>query len=184
MAIMNAIDKRLWGGPLRIMASQMQTSLNCGTTQAGRGNAAIDNPYCASTTYTMRDAPEQAMSVLDSNGRPVIVVSSLLLDQTPSYGRFLLAHECCHHTLGHVQRDREEFGHVGPQLFFYIAPKLKQMKLDADCCAVRMLNLVHEADSIDAGRQMMAWVRHGADGRLLSDRDRVGRQYRRCAAQD
>jgi hypothetical protein len=24
MAIMNAIDKRLWGGPLRIMASQMQ----------------------------------------------------------------------------------------------------------------------------------------------------------------
>ena len=98
MAIMNAIDKRLWGGPLRIMASQMQTSLNCGTTQAGRGIAAIDNPYCASTTYTMRDAPEQAMSLLDSNGRPVIVVSSLLLDQTPSYGRFLLAHECCHHT--------------------------------------------------------------------------------------
>ena len=88
----------------------------------------MDNPYCANTIYTMRDAPEQAMSVLDSNGRPVIVVSSLLLDQTPSYGRFLLAHECRHHTLGHVQCDREEFGHVGPQLFCYIAPQLKQMK--------------------------------------------------------
>ena len=34
-----------------------------------------DNPYCDVTTYTLRDVPEQAMSMLDSNGTPVIVVN-------------------------------------------------------------------------------------------------------------
>ena len=108
--------------PILIAAAIAALWLNCGTTQAGRGLATTDNPYCAITTYTVRDVPEQAMSVLDSNGRPVIVVSSLVLNQTPAYGHFLMAHECCHHTLGHVQRYQEEFGHVGPQPFFYIAP--------------------------------------------------------------
>ena len=135
MAIMGTIDKRLWcrsprtiasltksyrcGGPvlrlaILIAAASAALWLNCGTSQAGRGLTIADNPYCGISTYTMRDVPEQAMSLLDSNGRPVIVVSSLLLNQTPAYGHFLLAHECCHHTLGHVQRYQEEFGHVGP----------------------------------------------------------------------
>jgi hypothetical protein len=78
-----------------------------------------------------------------------------VLTQTPAYGRFLMAHECCHQTLGHVQRYHEGFGHVGPQPFFYIAPQLKQMELDADCCAVKMLKSLHETDSIDAARQTM-----------------------------
>ena len=88
--------------------------------------------------------------MLDSNGRPVIVVNGRTLVEQPAYGRFLMAHECCHHTLGHVDRYREGFGHVGPQPFFYIAPALKQMELDADCCAVRMLKFKHETDSIEA----------------------------------
>jgi hypothetical protein len=83
-----------------------------------------------------------------------------LADQ-PSYGRFLMAHECCHHTLGHVRRYHEGFGHVGPQPFFYIAPALKQMELDADCCAVRMLKAKHETDSIVSAREAM--VAFGAE---------------------
>jgi hypothetical protein len=129
--------------------------LNCGGASAGRGLPTTDNPYCEITTYTLRDLPEQAMSTLDSSGHPVIVVSSSVLNQTPAYGRFLMAHECCHHTLGHVQRYHEGFGHVGPQPFFYIAPQLKQMELDADCCAVKMLQSLHETDSIEAGKQTM-----------------------------
>ena len=110
MTIMGAIDRRLCCQSPQSIASRTQTHrcggpalrlpiliaaaiaalwLNCGTTQAGRGLAVTDNPYCAITTYTMRDVPEQAMSLLDSNGRPVIVVSALLLNQTPAYGRFL-----------------------------------------------------------------------------------------------
>lgn len=173
---MGAIDKERWCGPLwRIgflkkatrcggpfmrlpiiaLAAIAALGLDCGGAHAGRGLSTTDNPYCDVTTYTLRDLPEQAMSTLDSSGHPVIVVSSSLLNQTPAYGRFLMAHECCHHTLGHVQRYHEGFGHVGPQPFFCIAPQLKQMELDADCCAVKLLKSLHETDSIDAARQTM-----------------------------
>jgi hypothetical protein len=174
MTIMGASDKKRWCGllwrfgflekathcgrtltRLPIIAFAVALGLNCGGANAGRSLPTTDNPYCSITTYTFRDLPEQAMSTLDSSGRPVIVVSSSVLNDTPAYGRFLMAHECCHHTLGHVQRYHEGFGHVGPQPFFYIAPQLKQMELDADCCAVKMLKSVHETDSIEAGKQVM-----------------------------
>jgi hypothetical protein len=93
--------------PILAVAAIAAVGLNCGGAQAGRGLPTTDNPFCAITTYTLRDLPEQAMSMLDSGGRPVIVVSSSVLNQTPAYGRFLMAHECCHHTLGHVQRYHE-----------------------------------------------------------------------------
>ena len=99
-----------------------------GSSQAARmWLPKADNPYCDVSTYMLRDVAEQAMSMLDSNGKPVIVVNGLTLAENPSYGRFLMAHECCHHMLGHVARYREGFGHVGPQPFFYIAPQLKQL---------------------------------------------------------
>jgi hypothetical protein len=130
--------------------------LFCGSAGATRlWYPTTENPYCEVTTYMLREVPEQAMSMTDSNGKPVIVVSALMLTEKPAYGRFLMAHECCHHTLGHVQRYREGFGHVGPQPFFYIAPQLKQMELDADCCAVKMLKSKNEADSIEAAHQTM-----------------------------
>ena len=136
--------------------------LFCGSSQAAKmWLPTADNPYCDVTTYTLRDVPEQAMSMLDSNGRPVIVVSYAALTEKPPYGRFLMAHECCHHTLGHVGRYRESLGHVGPQPFFYIAPALKQMELEADCCAVKMLRSRHETDSIEAAQQTM--VGYGAN---------------------
>jgi len=131
--------------------------LICGGAQATRLTyPTTDNPYCDVTTYTLRDVPEQAMSTLDSNGNPVIVVNSLALRDKPAYGRFLMAHECCHHSLGHVKLYHEEFGHLGPQPFFYIAPQLKQMELDADCCAVKMLKSKNETDAIEAARQTMS----------------------------
>jgi hypothetical protein len=108
-----------------------------------------DNPYCSIATYKARDVAEQAMSVSDSSGRPVIVINAGTLKDEPSYGRFLMAHECCHHSLGHVNRYREGRGAVGPQPFFFIAPALKQMELDADCCAVRLLRERQEADDIE-----------------------------------
>lgn len=133
--------------------------LFCGSAQAARmWLPKTDNPYCDVTTYKLRDLPEQAMSMLDSNGKPVIVVSGLTLADNPSYGRFLMAHECCHHSLGHIRRYQEGLGHVGPQPFFYIAPALKQMELEADCCAVKMLRQKRENDSIaSAGEAMMSF---------------------------
>ncbi|WP_431557152.1 hypothetical protein [Methyloceanibacter sp.] len=137
------------------MAATASLGLFWGSADAGRWLPTVENPYCEVTTYTLRDVPEQASSMSDSSGRPVIVVNLATLRDDPSYGRFLMAHECCHHTLGHVGKYREGLGHIGPQPFFYIAPALKQMELDADCCAVKLLRQRHEADSIEAARSTM-----------------------------
>jgi hypothetical protein len=99
---------------------------------------------------------ELASSMTDTQGRPVIVVNSHTLHDDPAYGKFLMAHECCHHTLGHIGKFKRGLGQVGPQAFFYIAPELRRMELEADCCAVKLLRERHEADGIEAGRNAMA----------------------------
>ena len=93
--------------------------------------------------------------MMDSRGRPVIVVNASTLARNPAYGHFLMAHECCHHTLGHVRRFYEGIGQLGPQPFYYIRPALKQMELDADTCAVKMLKATHEPEAIEAAREAM-----------------------------
>ena len=159
--------------------------LFCGSAQAAKMRLPqTDNPYCDVATYLLREVPEQAMSMLDSNGRPVIVVSGQTLLQTPSYGRFLLAHECCHHTLGHVGRYHESLGHVGPQPFFYIAPALKQMELDADCCAVRMLKFMHETDSIESAEEEMVNFGASPTGAYYPTGTERADNIAKCAAED
>ena len=127
-----------------------------GDAQAGRWLPEIENPYCPITTYTLRDVAEQASSMTDRLGRPVIVVNMLTLRKDPNYAKFLMAHECCHHTLGHVANFKKNLNHVGPQAFFYIAPALKRLELEADCCAVKLLRERHELAGIEAGRAAMA----------------------------
>ena len=160
-------------------------ALFCGSSQAARmWMPKADNPYCDIPTYTLRDVPEQAMSMLDSNGTPVIVVNVTTLVDKPSYGRFLMAHECCHHTLGHVARYHEEFGHVGPQPFFYIAPALKQMELDADCCAVKMLKSRNDMESIDSAREEMDSFGDTPTGAYYPTGTERAANITKCEAQD
>jgi hypothetical protein len=116
----------------------------------------IDNPYCSITTYVIPDLAEQAMSTMDADEHPIIVVNGLTVRQEHNYANFLMAHECCHHTLGHVANVHRRLGQLGPQPFFYIAPQLKGMELEADCCAVRMLKQKHDVDSIQAARVAMS----------------------------
>jgi hypothetical protein len=111
-------------------------------------------------------------------------VNGRTLVEQPAYGRFLMAHECCHHTLGHVDRYREGFGHVGPQPFFYIAPALKQMELDADCCAVRMLKFKHETDSIEAAEEAMVSFGAAPTGAYYPTGDERADNIAKCAAED
>jgi hypothetical protein len=156
----------------------------------GRSDAArmwlpkTDNPYCDVTTYVARELPEQAMSILDSNRKPIIVMSGTTLAAEPSYGRFLMAHECCHHSLGHVGRYREGLGHVGPQPFFYIKPALRQMELDADCCAVKMLRERQEAGGISSAEQaMQAFGEEPTGAYYPTGTERAG-NIAKCASED
>ena len=116
----------------------------------------IDNPYCAIATYVVGDFPQQATSAMDESGRPVIALDASILRSDLPYAHFLMAHECCHHTLGHVRLTAtSELGHLGPQPFYYIRPLLKTMELDADGCAVKMLKSTHELAAIEAARTRM-----------------------------
>ena len=135
------------------------------------------NPYCDVTTYVLRDLPEQAMSLRDASGKPAIVVSGSTLADKPDYSRFLLAHECCHHSLGHMDRFKDQLGQVGPQRFFFIAPQLKQMELEADCCAVKMLRSKNDASSIEAAEGAMTSFGSDQTGAHYPTGLRAGRKH-------
>jgi hypothetical protein len=115
----------------------------------------VDNPYCAITTYIVGDFPEQATSTTDAAGRPAIVIDASMLASERAYSHFLMAHECCHHILGHVRLTSSKLGHLGPQPFYYVQPLLKGLELAADGCAARMLNFTKEPDAIEAARVKM-----------------------------
>lgn len=116
--------------------------------------ASVDNPYCDIRTYVLPDFPEQASSTTKDD-LPVIVIDASVLKSQRAYAHFLLAHECCHHTLGHTRLTEKPFGGVGVQPFYYLKPLLKNMELDADACAVRMLRLTKEPSAIQSGRVRM-----------------------------
>ena len=92
---------------------------------------------------------------MDARDQPVIVIDASMLMQSLPYAHFLMAHECCHHTLGHVRLTSESLGQLGPQPFYYIRPLLKTMELDADTCAVKMLKQTKEPDAIEVAREAM-----------------------------
>jgi len=117
--------------------------------------SSVDNPYCDITTYVLPDLPEQASSTETADNRPVIVIDVSMLKSDPAYAHFLMAHECCHHTLGHTRLTQQRFGSVGVQPFYYLRPLLKNMELDADACAVHMLMLSHEPDAVERARARM-----------------------------
>jgi hypothetical protein len=73
-----------------VLATIAVLSLTHGGAQAGRGLPTADNPFCDVTTYTLRDLPGQAISTLESNGRPVN--RSQLLGAGPDAGLWPLPH--------------------------------------------------------------------------------------------
>jgi hypothetical protein len=115
----------------------------------------IDNPYCEITTYVLPQFDEQASSTIDANDSPVILIDATMLRQNVPYAHFLMAHECCHHILGHVRLTSESLGQLGPQPFYYVRPLLKTMELDADACAVKMLKQTKELEAIESAREQM-----------------------------
>ena len=117
--------------------------------------SSIDNPYCEITTYVLPEFPEQASSTVDVNDNPVIVIDASMLRQNLPYAHFLMAHECCHHILGHVRLTSERLGQLGPQPFYYVRPLLRTMELDADSCAVKMLKETKEPEAIESAREEM-----------------------------
>ena len=117
--------------------------------------AVVDNPYCDIRTYILPHFPQQASSTRTDDDRAVIVIDASMLKSDRTYAHFLMAHECCHHTLGHTRLTTQRATGTGVQPFYYLRPLLKNMELDADACAVHMLKLTKEPESIERARVRM-----------------------------
>jgi hypothetical protein len=168
-----------------VSAASLGLGLICGSAEARQlWLPTIDNPYCAITTYLLPELPEQAMSTMDKTGKAIIVVSAMVMAESPAYARFLMAHECSHHTLGHVAAFHRELGHLGPQPFFYIAPQLKNMELDADCTAVKMLMFKKEPESVEAARVTMGKFGSKPTGAYYPTGVERAANIARCAMED
>jgi hypothetical protein len=115
----------------------------------------VRNPYCQVVTYVVRELATGASSTQDGNGQAVIVIDAGTLKTDPDYAQFLMAHECCHHSLGHIKLRTGTSSRLGPQPFYYLLPKLKGMELEADACAIRLLKLNGAGDAIESARAHM-----------------------------
>jgi hypothetical protein len=149
---------RAWADDLEVPGADQSVSparKAGGGFEFRRKLSSVDNPYCDITTYVLPDLPEQATSTETADDRQVIVIDASMLKSDPAYAHFLMAHECCHHTLGHTRLTQRRLGGVGVQPFYYLRPLLKNMELDADACAVHMLILTHEPDAIARARTRM-----------------------------
>jgi hypothetical protein len=117
--------------------------------------ASVKNPYCEIVTYVVRELPVGASSTQDRAGRAVIVIDAGALKTDRDYAAFLMAHECCHHSLGHIKARQQKPSRVGPQPFYYIKSKLRGMELEADACAIRLLKLNGAPTAIESARARM-----------------------------
>jgi len=113
----------------------------------------IKNPFCSVTTLVVPKLADQARASMLPNGEPVIYLARRSTSD-PAYMRFLLAHECCHHTRGHVKRLYKAMAHKGPILM--VGRAMVQIELDADCCAARALARLREHRAIKAAEQVMS----------------------------
>jgi hypothetical protein len=73
-------------------------------------------------------------------------------------------------------------GHVGPQAFYYVAPELRRLELEADCCAVRLLRERQELAGIDAGAEAMSEFGDKPTGAYYPTGVERVENIRKCAA--
>jgi hypothetical protein len=115
--------------------------------------ARLHNPFCAISTYVNRDIASQGLALLDAKGRGIIYIGADEALGNRAYRDFLMAHECCHHTLGHLRRLR-----VRPHGNALLGAPLdnSSIELEADCCAAAALA---QAGRLDAIREAAARMR-------------------------
>lgn len=117
--------------------------------------ARLRNPFCDVPTYVRRDINTQAQARIDGKGRAVIYIGSEEARGDRAYRDFLMAHECCHHMRGHLQRLREK---QRQQALLDLSFVNRSVELDADCCAGGVLAQAGRRGAIrEAARRMQSF---------------------------
>ena len=107
-----------------------------GAAATPRHGSRIHNPFCPVPTYVSRTIGSQGLARIDANGVAAIYIGREEALGDRAYRDFLMAHECCHHTRGHLRRLQELSRDNALLAMSFIN---RSVELDADCCAGAVL---------------------------------------------
>lgn len=116
-----------------------------------QNQSTFDNPFCAIKTLTKPRVHGYVRALKETDGTPAIYIDKRILSRTELV-RFMLAHECCHHSLGHLELSRHANSLDSALQGIGLG---HQLELDADCCAARMLNKENDRPGLENAKQFM-----------------------------
>lgn len=133
-----------------LLGSTSLTLLADGATAAPQ-EPEMKNPYCTIKTVTRPKVEGWVRAIVSREGKRAIHVDKRILARK-HLSRFLIAHECCHHELGHLgslstkeaAQNMPRSQHLG-----------KRFELDADCCAARLLAAANDRPALQNAKQFM-----------------------------
>jgi hypothetical protein len=129
-----------------------------------RHGSRIHNPFCKIPTYVSRAIDSQGLALFDANGKGVIYIGREEATGDRAYRDFLMAHECCHHTRGHLLRLKELNRENALLAMSFVN---RSVELDADCCAgVALARMGRQGAVREAARRMRSFgaMPTGAEG--------------------
>lgn len=138
---------------IRLLPVLLGTALICNKSGAAEDALQrLHNPFCSVDTFARRDLPSQGLALIELGGHTVIYLDLKEAAGDPAYRDFLMAHECCHHTRGHLRRLQKK-GEERTLLAFSFVNR--SLELDADCCAAVALANAGKLTAIrEAARRM------------------------------
>jgi hypothetical protein len=117
--------------------------------------ARLHNPFCAVPTFVRRYLDTQGQALIEPGGRAVIFIGREEASGSRPYRDFLMAHECCHHSRGHLLRLKEKGRERALLSMSFVN---RSVELDADCCAGIALAKAGRFGAIrEAARRMRAF---------------------------
>jgi hypothetical protein len=144
-----------------------------------RHGARLHNPYCSVPTYVRPDLMTQGLADIDADGKGVIFIGRDEALGDRAYRNFLMAHECCHHTRGHLLR-LKQMGKRNALLSIY--GNNGSFELDADCCAAMSLTRTGRPDAVsEAAKRMRSFGAMPTGGRGYPSGDRRASLIEQCA---
>jgi hypothetical protein len=130
----------------------LQSSTLCYSADTLPVRSKLRNPFCSIRTYIQHDLNTHGRALIESDGRASIQIGPDEAAGDPAYRDFLMAHECCHHLRGHLER-LEEKGRKRALLDMSFVNR--SLELDADCCAAVALERAGQQGAIrEAARRM------------------------------
>jgi hypothetical protein len=120
--------------------------------EATRHGPQLHNPFCSVATFVKNDLLSQGQARTEPEGRAVIYIGREEAAGNKNYRDFLMAHECCHHTRGHLLRLKEM---NREQIRLSLPSVNRSLELDADCCAGVALEKAGRMDAIREAAQRM-----------------------------